>query len=160
MKYDIRLQLDYAYRPPVAAGRHLVRVVPKTIGGVQRVVASSIVFDPIPVERSDRYDFFGNGVVAVAYREPHAKLNVGMSARVLVDADSSMLDVSPDLATLRRELKNVLSLAPSSPHHFTVASPRVALDNDITAYARTSLGAAATVRELVRSLGERIKADF
>ena len=125
MKYDIRLQLDYAYQPPVAAGRHLVRVAPMTIDGVQRVVAASIVFDPLPVERTDGRDFFGNGVVAVAYRETHATLKVGMSARVLVDADSSMLDVSPDIATLRRELKGVLSLAPDSPHHFTVASPRV-----------------------------------
>jgi len=62
-----------------------------------------------------------------------------MSARVLVDADSSMLDVSPDLATLRRELKGVLSLAPDSPHHFAIGSPRVALDDDITAYARKSV---------------------
>ena len=43
-------------------------------------------------------DFFGNAVVAVAYREPHGKFKVGMTARVLVDAASSMLDVSPDLA--------------------------------------------------------------
>jgi len=77
MKYDIRLQLDYAYQPPVAAGRHLVRVAPMTIDGVQRVVASSIVFDPLPVERTDGRDFFGNGVVAVAYREPHATLKSG-----------------------------------------------------------------------------------
>ena len=160
MKYDIRLQLDYAYQPPVAAGRHLVRVTPMTIDGVQRVVAASIVFDPLPVERSDGRDFFGNGVVAVAYREPHATLRVGMSARVLVDADSSMLDVSPDIATLRRELKGVLSLMPDSPHHFTVASPRVALDDDITAYARESVAASSTVSEVVRSFGERISADF
>src|SRR5580700_8670561 len=103
MKYDIRLELEYLYQPPVAAGRHLVRVTPLTVNGVQRVVASSIVFDPSPVERGDARDFFGNAVVAVAYREPHARLKVGMTARVLVDAASSMLDVSPDLATLRRE---------------------------------------------------------
>ena len=120
-----------------------------TIDGVQRVVAASIVFDPLPVERTDGRDFFGNGVVAVAYRETHATLKVGMSARVLVDADSSMLDVSPDIATLRRELKGVLSLAPDSPHHFTVASPRVPLDDDITAYARKSLAPSSTASEVV-----------
>ena len=43
----------------------------------------------------------------------------------IVDAGNSMLDVSPDLATLRRELRGLLSLAPDSPHHFTIASPRV-----------------------------------
>ena len=119
MKYDIRLQLEYAYRPPVAAGRHLVRVAPMTLGDAQRVVASSIVFDPVPVERTDGRDFFGNAVVSVAYRDPHAKLSVGMSARVVVIEPGAMLDVSPDLATLGRELAGVLSLAPDSPHHFT-----------------------------------------
>ena len=33
-----------------------------------------IVFDPVPVERTDGRDFFGNAVVSVAYRDPHAKL--------------------------------------------------------------------------------------
>ena len=44
MKYDVRLDLEYAYQPPVAGGRHLVRVMPLTVAGVQRVVASSILF--------------------------------------------------------------------------------------------------------------------
>jgi transglutaminase-like putative cysteine protease len=160
MKYDVRLDLEYAYQPPVAAGRHLVRVMPLTVAGVQRVVASSIVFDPNPIERTDGRDFFGNAVVSVAYREPHARLKVGMSARVVVDAANSMLDVSPDLATLRRELNGVKSLAPDSPHHFTVASPRVALDDAITAYAEKSLAAAVTVSEVVSNLGERIHREF
>jgi transglutaminase-like putative cysteine protease len=160
MKYDIRLELEYLYQPPVAAGRHLVRVTPLTVNGVQRVVASSIVFDPSPVERGDARDFFGNAVVAVAYREPHARFKVGMTARVLVDAASSMLDVSPDLATLRRELNGVRSLAADSPHHFTVASPRVALDDAITAYAGERRTASATVIEIVAGFGERIHREF
>ena len=160
MNYDIRLQLEYAYRPPVAGGRHLVRVTPVTIGRAQRVVASSIVFDPVPVERTDGRDFFGNAVVSVSFREPHAMLKVGMSARVRVDEPSAVLDVSPDIATLRRELGGVLSLAPESPHHFTVGSPRVALDDDITAYAGKSLTGSATVREIVRHFGRRIHRDF
>jgi len=160
MKYDIRLQLECAYRPPVAGGRHLVRVSPQTIGRFQRVVASSVVFDPVPDERTDGRDFFGNIVVSVSFSAPHAALKVGMSARVRVDGPSDMLDVSPDAATLRRELAGVLSLAPESPHHFTVGSPRVALDNDITAYAGESVPGSATVREIVRNLGKRIQRDF
>ena len=68
MKYDIRLELEYLYQPPVVAGRHLVRVTPLTVRGVQRVVASALLFDPNPVERSDSRDFFGNAVVAVAWK--------------------------------------------------------------------------------------------
>ena len=160
MQYDVRLELKYAYQPPAAAGRHLVRVMPMTVAGEQRVVAASIAFDPGPVERTDGRDFFGNAVASVAYREPHATLSVRMSARVAVDPVGSTLDLSPDLATLRRELNGVRSLAPDSPHHFATASPRVALDDALTAYAGESLADAATVGELVGSLGRRIHGDF
>jgi transglutaminase-like putative cysteine protease len=160
MKYDVRLTLEYAYQPPVAAARHLVRVTPLTIAGVQRVIAASLVFEPDPVERTDGSDFFGNAMVAAAYRAPHAKLKVAMSARVVVEGAGSMLDVSPDLATLRRELAGTRSLAPGSPHHFAAASPRIALDPAIAAYAAESLAATRTAAGAVADLGRRIHRDF
>ncbi len=160
MNYDIRLQLEYEYDPPVVGGRHLVRVAPAAWTGGQRVVAASIVFDPEPFERSDGRDFFGNAMVAIAYRQTHATLKVGMSARVRVDAEPPMLDVSPDIPRLGRELASVRSLAPDSPHHFASPSPRVPLDDEITVYARDSLKRAATVQEIVRDFGERIHRDF
>ena len=160
MNYDVRLQLEYEYDPPVVGGRHLVRVAPAALEGGQRVVASSITFDPEPFERSDGRDFFGNAVVSICYRRVHAALKVGMSARVRVEAATAMLDVSPDLAGLGQELAAVLSLSPQSPHHFISASPRVPLDDDIAAYARESLARASTVQEVVRDFGERIHRDF
>ena len=86
MNYDIRLQLEYEYDPPVVGGRHLVRVTPAASAGGQRVVASSILFDPVPFERTDGRDFFGNAFVSICYRQTHAALKVGMSARVRVEA--------------------------------------------------------------------------
>jgi transglutaminase-like putative cysteine protease len=160
MKYDVRLQLEYAYRPAAAAGRHLVHVAPTTIADSQRVVASSITFDPVPVERVDGHDFFGNAIVSVTFDEPHAMLKVGMSARVQVESPGATFDVSPDITRLRREIAGVLSLAPDSPHHFTPASPRIGLDEEITAYAREAVAGAATVREMVRDFGQRIHDDF
>ncbi|MCB1489545.1 MAG: transglutaminase family protein [Bauldia sp.] len=160
MNYDIRLQVEYSYAPPAVGGRHLLRVTPLTAPTGQRLVASSIVLDPVPVERSDSHDFFGNSVVSIAYRNAHDGLKLGMSARVHVDPPPAMLDISPDPATFRRELSGVLSLAPDSPHHFGGESPRVALSAEITAYARESLANASTIRGIVRDLGERIHRDF
>src|SRR4029078_9487333 len=144
MKYDIRLQLEYTYRPAVAAARHLVRVAPASVGRLQRVVASSVVFDPAPAERTEGRDFFGNAVVSVAYQEPHAMLKVGMSARVRVDPPSAELDLSPDIPTLRRERNGLLSLSAESPHHFSGGSPHIPPDDEITAYARECEAGAAT----------------
>ncbi len=160
MNYDIRLHLEYRYDPPAIGARHLVRVTPLTMAHGQRVVASSVVLDPVPVERTDGRDFFGNAAISIAYRQPHSALKLGMNARVSVDAPIGMLDVSPDPPKLRRELSNVLSLAPDSPHHFTSESPRVVQDQEITTYAQESLTRASTVRGIVRDFGRRIHRDF
>jgi transglutaminase-like putative cysteine protease len=160
MNYDIRLELEYEYDPPVVGGRHLVRVTPAALGTSQRVIAASVTFDPAPFERTDGRDFFGNAVVSIGYRQAHAALKIGMSARVRVEAEAARFDVSPDRARLGYELAGVLSLAPESPHHFASASPRVPLDDEITAYARESLARASTVQEIVRDFGERIHRDF
>jgi transglutaminase-like putative cysteine protease len=160
MQYDIRLLIEYAYSPPVAGGRHLIRLAPVSVAPLQRVIASAIVFDPVPVERTEGRDFFGNAVVAVAYAQQHARLKIQMNAHVEVATAAIARDVSPGIAMLRGDLDGVLSLAPDSPHHFCVGSPRVALDDDITAYARESVRGAPTLREMVRRLGERIHSDF
>ena len=48
MLYDVRLELHYDYDASVHGDRHLVRVTPISIPGVQRVIASSLSFDPKP----------------------------------------------------------------------------------------------------------------
>ncbi|MDP3897993.1 MAG: transglutaminase N-terminal domain-containing protein, partial [Mesorhizobium sp.] len=67
MLYDIRLNLHYEYAAPVEGGRHLVRTMPLTLPGVQRVIAVSLDIDPKPAERTLFTDFFGNSVTAIAY---------------------------------------------------------------------------------------------
>ena len=62
MLYDIRLAIEYEYEAAADSGRHVLRMMPRTIDGVQRVVAASLDCAPLPAERSDRVDFFGNAV--------------------------------------------------------------------------------------------------
>jgi transglutaminase-like putative cysteine protease len=159
MNYDVRLRLSYDYHAPVTGGRHLVRVMPPTIAGVQRV-AAALRFDPPPAERSDRRDFFGNAVSHVRYEAPHASLAVELAARVSVERAAGMLDVSPDLAGLARELDAVRSLDPDAPHHFRAASPRAPLDPAITRYAAESLGAGRSVLAVAEDLCRRIHGEF
>ena len=100
MLYDIRLDLHYDYAAAAGGGRHHVRVTPQTIAGVQRVIASSLSFSPMPTERSDFPDFFGNAVTSIAYRGCYETLDMRMSARVSVERPEPGLDVSPKLANL------------------------------------------------------------
>jgi transglutaminase-like putative cysteine protease len=160
MLYDIRLHLHYTYAAAAGGSRHHVIVAPQTIGGVQRVVASSLSFSPTPTERSDFVDFFGNAVTSVAFRGSYETLDMRMSARVSVARPEPGLDVSPALANLGEEITSVRSLSPQAPHHFLAASDFVDLDPDITAYARESLSQTTSVTGIANDFCNHIYEDF
>lgn len=160
MQYDIRLQLRYDYDPPVGGGRHQVRVVPHSLPGVQRVVAASLTFSPIPAERFDFTDFFANRVTSISFRDAHDLLDVRVSARVAVSRSAPLPDRSSDLARLRGEIASVRSLAPEAPHHFLASGGHAAVDEAITAYARESFAPPRSVATLADELCLRIRRDF
>ncbi|MEZ5668937.1 MAG: transglutaminase family protein [Alphaproteobacteria bacterium] len=160
MNYDVRLRIAYRYEAAVSGGRHLVRVMPPTRSGVQTVVAASLSFDPAPTERVDHADFFGNMAAAIAYARPHDLLRIDLIARIRVERDAVMLDVSPGLDGLQRELAGIASLAPESPQHFRHATPRVPIDADITAYARQAIDGASSAMGIADALCRRIHQDF
>jgi transglutaminase-like putative cysteine protease len=160
MHYDIKLTLHYDYLSAAGGGRHQIRVVPQTISGVQRVVASSLSFSPKPTERSDFSDFFGNGVTTIAFRDAHEELDVRMSARVAVSRPEIGFDVSPDVARLRLELATLWSLASDTPHHFLASSDHAGVESAITAYARNSLSASVSVIGIASDFCNRIHHDF
>jgi transglutaminase-like putative cysteine protease len=160
MLYDVRLELHYDYEGFVHGDRHLVRVAPASLPGRQRVIASSIVFDPKPDTESNFVDFFGNLVTTIAYAGYHDRLDVRLSARVGVEEDAPPADLSPNLPALQRELAALWSLDASSPHHFLAPSPRIALSKTITDYARHSVDRTTSVRAAAMDLCLSIHRDF
>jgi transglutaminase-like putative cysteine protease len=161
MLYDIRLHLHYDYEGSVSGGRHNIRVAPLTLDGTQRVVEASLSFDPRPEGETTFTDFFGNTVTAIAYREVHDHLDVRLAARVMVDERRrGTLDLSPQVRKLADELAATWSVAPDSPHHFTGPSPRVALTEEITAYALKSVARTASAAAAVADFGRTIHKDF
>jgi transglutaminase-like putative cysteine protease len=160
LQYDIRLAIHYEYDHPVGGGRHLVRVLPLTIDGMQRVVAASVAVIPKPAERSDFSDFFGNHVSSIAVRTAHDELDVRMTARVAVTRPMQSLDLSAGLVDIADEVATVWSLASDSPHHFTGSSDHAGIEERITAYAGQGTGEGSSVEALAECLCQRIHADF
>jgi transglutaminase-like putative cysteine protease len=158
--YDIRLELHYDYDGGVHGDRHLIRVLPITIPGVQRVIATSLSFDPRPDRQVMFTDFFGNAVNTLAYHEGHDHLDIRLSARVSVEDLEPPPDVSPPLDQLHREIGAIWSIGPNSPHHFVGPSPRVPVDSEITAYARQSVERTASVRAAALDYCFAIHRDF
>jgi transglutaminase-like putative cysteine protease len=160
MLYDVRLELHYDYEGVVHGDRHLIRVAPASIPGVQRVIASSISFEPKPDSETTFVDFFGNLVTTISYAGYHDRLDVRLTARIAVEEDAHPADLSPDLPGLQRELATMWTLDANSPHHFLSPSPRVALSKPITDYARESLGRTASVRATAMDFCLSIHRDF
>ena len=160
MHYEIRLRLGYDYQHSVADARHLVRVLPRGLPGVQAVEAARLEVTPAPDERSDFDDFFGNPTTAIALRTAHDAFEVRMQARVRVRRAAPCDDRSPDLDGLVADLAAVRSLAADSPHHFLPPSDRVRPLARITDYARPSLREGGSVLATVQHLGRRLRSDF
>ncbi len=161
MRYDVRLRLSYEYQYPVADARHLVRVAPRDLPGVQRVQELLLRIDPSPSERGNFDDYFGNRVAAITLRPPHNALEVEMRAVVAVERNGqSDLDLSPDIDGLQAAIASLHSVSADAPCHFLPASERVPLLQRITEYARRSQRECNSVLSLVQHLGRRIREDF
>ena len=158
--YDIRLELHYDYDGGVHGDRHLIRVAPITIPGVQRVIATSLSFDPRPDRQVMFADFFGNAVNTLAYHEGHDHLDIRLQARVAVEDLETPPDVSPSIENLAHELGAIWSLGANSPHHFIGPSPRIPLDPAITAYAQQSVDRTTSVRAATLDYCLSIHRDF
>lgn len=153
MLYDIRLTFRYEYEAPANGGRHLLRMVPRTIDGVQRVIAAQLNCEPHPAERIDRRDFFGNDVVSVRYDTPIAEEVFSVTARVERYADTNRRTQTGTLQDLARDLLTSPSLDPASPHHFLQASPLVGEDHAVTAWARHETTGLTGVSAIVERIG-------
>ena len=160
MLYDLRLTLTYDYDAPVHGGRHHIRVAPSNIAGVQRVIAASLSFSPKPHRHTSFIDFFGNSVSDITFSEPHDKLEVRLTARVLVEDVMREADLSTSLDQLGLEIARYWSVEPDSPQHFLAASPRVQIVPDITDYTQGVTADVDSVHAKALALCLAIHRDF
>ena len=160
MLYDISLLMHYIYDRPAAAGRHLMRLVPADIPGIQRVERAKFGVTPEPIEHSHFTDFFGNSAIELVLRGAHTETVVSVAARVERLAHPPALGISADIKQLPRERAQYRSLDPSAPHHFLGSSQRIRPVPEITAYAASQVASRMTALEAVRSIGMALHRDM
>ncbi|MBI1219578.1 MAG: transglutaminase family protein [Rhodobacteraceae bacterium] len=160
MLYDIGLTIDYTYDPASGAGRHLLRLMPATLAGHQRLIAGRLSVDPAPQERRDGRDFWGNAVTEIAFRGGHERERFRLTARVDCTAKAPELDLSPPIERLAKELAEVRSLGPGAPHHFLGPSGRLRPWAEATAYARAQLQPGMTTLAVVEAVGQALHRDM
>ncbi|MGB0747685.1 MAG: transglutaminase family protein [Magnetospiraceae bacterium] len=160
MLYDLKLKITYTYTEPATGGRHLLRLLPMDIPQRQRLIAGHVETAPLPAERREYLDFFGNGTVEVTFRDPHEEIAFEVLARVSRLAVEPEFDVSTELSLITQELQSLRSIQPDSPAHFTAASPLVPLDTEIADYTRDAIQGSGTVLSAVRAVGRALHRDM
>ena len=160
MLYDIGLTIVYEYDQPAVTGRHLLRLMPADIPGLQRRIGGSLSISPEPAERRDFVDFFGNAAVEIAFREAHDEILFRLAARVERLAEPPEFDISPPLERLPTEVADYRGLDALAPHHFLGPSPRTAPTPEMTAYAREQVEPGLTAAAAMRAVGLALHRDM
>lgn len=160
MLYELRMTLSYAYGGPAVGGRHLLRLMPAEVPGVQKMILGALDIRPAPRERHDQRDFFGNRVTALAMAAAHDAVSFVLRARVERTAPPAGPDLSPPLGDLPAEIAACRDLGPEAPHHFLGASPRVLRDAAVGEHARAATRGAPTVLAAVAALNRALHADL
>jgi transglutaminase-like putative cysteine protease len=160
MIYDVRQSTVYHYASPVAVAHHMLRMTP--IDRLhQRVHAASLDVYPVPVDRREGRDFFGNRTTQVVLNQPHDTLTVKMMARIAVDhGPAGKPKVTPPWEQVREIAYRSADLTAQSPAHFLFPSRQVSLDPEIRDYAALSFSPGRPVLDGATELMNRIKAEF
>ena len=160
MIYDVRQSTTYHYASPVAVAHHVLRLTPIDRDG-QRVHAAALDVSPVPVERREGQDFFGNRITWIALDQPHDTLTVKVAARVAVDRKASVQPgQTPPWEEVRTAAFACADLSPQAPAHHLFPSRQVSLDPEIRDYAATSFTPGRAVLEGAIDLMKRIKTEF
>jgi transglutaminase-like putative cysteine protease len=160
MIYDIRQTTTYAYASKVAYAHHALHLTPINRPR-QRVHAVALEIAPVPVERREGIDFFGNHVTWIGLEEAHDSLSIKVAARVTVEAPPAQDPLAtPAWEDVRSDVMMTSDLSSGSPAHFLFPSRQVFLDPEITEYVRKSFTPGRPVFAGADDLMRRIKADF
>jgi transglutaminase-like putative cysteine protease len=158
--YDLGLTITYEYDSPAVSTRQMLRLMPADLGPEQRVIASTLTVEPQPAEWTAGADFFGNQYVAIHLDAAHSEFAARLQARVRREPAGALLDMSPPVDALPREIEGWLGLEATAPHHFLGASPRVPLDAVMAGWAARTASGSGTVYEAVMAIGRALHAEM
>jgi transglutaminase-like putative cysteine protease len=160
MIYDVRQTASYAYASQVAYAHHVLRLTPIDRAG-QRVQVAALDIVPAPINRREGRDFFGNRLTWVDLAEPHDRMVIKVSARIVVETPQAPSPgATPAWETVRDQVFAATDIGATSPAHFLFASRQVSLDPEIRDYARESFSPGRPILAAALDLMRRIKADF
>ncbi len=96
-RYIVQHETSYAYTAPVSQSWQLARLTPRSLPW-QRLVGHSVQIEPLPNERRDELDSFGNSVTHFGLHGAHRMLRVRMECMVEVSSRPAVAEAAPALS--------------------------------------------------------------
>lgn len=158
MLYDVKLAISYSYPVPSVNSRTVLRLMPSSIEGRQVVRSRLIKADPLPTERHETVDFFGNAMTSAVWADPVGALDLTLTAEIERLNVTQSHDVSAPLVDLAGEIATIPDIGPRSPHHFTAPSRRVPPSPAMTEFARDLIRPGMSTLEAVTVIGHGLYA--
>jgi transglutaminase-like putative cysteine protease len=158
--FRITHRTSYRYPALVSSSYSEARLAPRDEHD-QAVRSSSVDVWPMPSDRSERHDFFGNRVTFFSVHEPHRELVVTSTCEVDVERRA------PPEQLLVATWEGVLDRLGTDPdpdllhaRQFCIDSPLVQRSATLRAYAEPSFVAGQPLVESLLDLSARLHTDF
>ena len=158
MRYQVVHETTYRYESPVAISQQLMHLTPRVLPWQKRE-RHALSVEPVPAEKSEREDYFGNAVTQILLAAPHESLTVRSESTVVVNARPSPPKGEP-WDQVRDALRHSVSESLVEAAQYLFESPQVEVFRELSSYAAPSFGRGKAVFDAARDLTRRIHADF
>lgn len=149
-RYSIRHLTTYRYGERMARGHTVTHLIPRS-SGAQQLESSLVTISPMPGERFEFEDAFGNHVVQFVVAEPHDMLTIESTSTVTVNAPAPVTDRTPWDAPIRWR---------ADVEGFVAPSPFATPTESVEEFARPSFSPGRPIADVARDLCHRIFSEF
>ena len=161
MIYRVVHKTVYLYGGTVSQCHNVAYLEPREVAG-QRCLNHRLEIDPLPVERVEYRDFFGNPVTYFSIQQPHQQLTVTAVSEILINngPEQEVIDYQMPWDEVRARLVDSTDAELLDTRQFVLDSPLVAATPDLFAYAEPAFPPGRPLLEAVLDLMSHIHHDF
>ncbi|HLK92084.1 MAG TPA: transglutaminase family protein [Polyangia bacterium] len=156
MIYRVKHVTSYGYGVPVSTSHHELHVLLRG-SPQQRIRAESLLVDPVPAVRRDRFDWFGNRATHLAIHERHAHLTVTAETELELTPPPPVGEGGPWEAT-RDWVRAAADPESRAASEWVLPSPHVELSPAARAFAEPSFSPGRPLAEAAQDLMRRLHA--
>lgn len=153
----------YEYAPAVSNAQHVAHLRPVETAG-QKLLEHALLIDPLPAQRSEVTDVFGNTRTFFSLPFTHGALCVRAESLLETGTPPPVAHPAEEESVAWEAVRDGLRYHRGAPYacaaEFNFASPYVPRHADFVAYARPSFPPGRALLPAARDLMARIHADF